>query len=171
MIIAFDPGLNGACAILDSSNNLKLFKLPLVDKTIDSKQLIFILKSNCEIDTPIIIEKTWARRGESTTSSFTAGKNYGILLAVANLFSQNVILITPQSWKKQFKELQEYKPFIEAEKKKKRYYAKESSRVLASKLFPNNAKSFARVSQDGNSDAALLALYYSQSSKIFDVGD
>jgi crossover junction endodeoxyribonuclease RuvC len=80
---------------------------------------------------------------QGVTSSFNFGMAFGLVLGVIAGCKIPVALITPGEWKREFR--------IGADK--------QAARLLASRMFPIYAHSFARVKDDGRAEAALLSVY------------
>jgi hypothetical protein len=120
-------------------------------------------------------------------SSFTSGSGYGSLQGIGYGLGFKVVIIGPQTWKKDFPELltkesndfktqqikikqelktikdkaiqKQYKKEIEKLNRLIKKEAKSQSRLIAMKLYPKLKDEFKKTKDDGKSDALLLGLY------------
>ena len=90
-----------------------------------------------------VIEKVSAMPGQGVSSMFRFGEGYGALQMAIAGHRHTRHFVTPATWKKHFKLSRD----------------KGVSRGLAIQRFPQHAKLFARVKDDGRAEATLLALY------------
>jgi len=140
-IAGVDPGFKGAIAFIEE-RNIKVFDLPIINGQKKSLNLIalknLIIEENPEY---LFVEQPQGRPGQglSSTSRFFywAGAIVGLCIGL----DRRVVLITPQSWKKEF-------GLIGKEKRESIY--------KASLLFPE--VEFKRT-DDGKADALLIAFY------------
>jgi crossover junction endodeoxyribonuclease RuvC len=156
-ILGVDPGAGGALAMLDTElAALVVCDMPVatvrVGKT-DRRQISEIwlagILKDYEPDCAWI-ERVHALPKQGVTSSFTFGLAYGMARGVLAAMSVPVTLVTPQEWKKSFR--------LGPDKRE--------VRLVAARLFPDNALSFARVRDDGRAEAALLALFGAQQGSM-----
>jgi crossover junction endodeoxyribonuclease RuvC len=89
------------------------------------------------------IERVHAMPKQGVTSSFAFGLSYGLARGVLAALGVSVTLVTPQEWKKSFRLGPD----------------KNEARLVAARLFPENASYFTRAKDDGRAEAALLALF------------
>lgn len=100
--IGFDPGKEGAYAILFGEDRPKVGPFPFIGKELDLRMLYCVLVSH---DVPrediyLVIEKVHAMPGQGVTSMFTFGSGFGELKALAKILGYRWALVTPQEWKK-----------------------------------------------------------------------
>lgn len=104
LIIAFDPGINGAVAMGTQHQVIAAYVLPKAGKELDIQLLsadISNFLSAYPGANPIgIIEKVGAMPGQGVTSMFSFGKVYGMLQGLLAGYHIPIHLVTPQSWKK-----------------------------------------------------------------------
>lgn len=78
-IIALDPGLHGAIAIL-KNNTITAQNLPIAGKALDLAALTAIIQ---DADPSLaVIEKVASMPGQGVTSTFKFGQGYGALLGI-----------------------------------------------------------------------------------------
>lgn len=150
-IIGIDPGANGAVAILDNKTGdlVQVFDMPSVEITIGGKNkkrvAPYLLAEELRLynvhGTRAIVENVSAMPGQGVTSMFAFGHAFGLALGVLAGMGITADLVTPAKWKRDLK----VNP------------GKDGSRLLAMTLWPDQAKEFKRVKDDGRAEAALLA--------------
>lgn len=158
MIIGIDPGIKGAIAFYDPAiNYLCVQDLPVRWKLVNQKKRF-------EIDTAalfamvqiwktthfetVIIEEPHAMPGASATSQFNFGVTCGRLFGLTECLQcarpiEQILYVDPSSWKQAMQ--------CPADKNR--------ARARAVELFPDYKEQFARSSDDGKAEAALLAFY------------
>jgi len=153
----------------------------------DVKKIVDIVKKYDKKDIVFAIERQSTRPGEGNVSSHTNGQNYGILQGIGYCIEANVLIILPRTWKKHFPDLstdvfvelrdgvkdannkyknekdkckkKQYKKDVEKIRRCVKSEAKRQSREICKKLYPSISYEFNKVSDDGKSDAMLIALY------------
>lgn len=165
-ILGIDPGAGGALALFVTVQDttswpfLQLYDMPVIvgkvgsrNRTQISESLLAGLVRDMKPDIAWI-EQVHAMPRQGVTSSFNFGLAFGLCRGVCAALNVPVQLIAPTVWKRHFR----------------LGVGKHDSRLLACRLFPENAAQFARVRDDGRAEAALLALYGSrQGSTQFSV--
>lgn len=155
-ILGVDPGLSGGWALLDGAGKvitLANFPTRTVKKhgktstQLDGPQLAFDF--DCAKPTHAFVEAVSSRPRQA--GQFQFGVNAGIIHGI--LFAQGIepILVGSAAWKGMLG--------IKRGEDQTKRDMKTQSRVVATKLFPAHAASFARVKDDGVAEAALIALY------------
>jgi crossover junction endodeoxyribonuclease RuvC len=154
-VLGVDPGAGGALAMFDTDlQALVVCDMPVarvragktLRRQISESWLADILK-NYQPDCAWI-ERVHALPKQGVTSSFSFGVAYGLVRGVLGGLGVPVTLVTPNEWKRAFRLGPD----------------KHEARLIASRLFPQNAQSFIRARDDGRAEAALLALFGSQQS-------
>jgi crossover junction endodeoxyribonuclease RuvC len=144
-IIAFDPGLGGAGAVLYPAQNAVLaFDMPVVAGDVDAASLAALL-AKFKPDMAFV-ELVAARPGQGVSSMFKFGCGFGILRGVIAACGVPMTLVSPQKWKRSFG--------LDSDKEK--------SRAMALRLWPTRADLFGLKKHHGRAEAALLALYGSK---------
>ena len=142
-LIAIDPGINGAYAVLDGAGEfIQADELPRFDKTLNATELGKLFEGF--IPRLAAIEKVGAMPKQGVTSVFTFGCAYGVCLGVAGGAGVPVALILPNAWKKHFRLIG--KP-------------KDAARELAARLYPRAVNSLRLKKHHGRADAILIGRY------------
>ena len=142
-IIAIDPGVNGAFAILGHRGEfIKADELPRFDKLVDAVAFGALVASYAPASA--VIERVGAMKGQGVTSMFTFGAAYGVAIGVIGGYGIPFALITPAKWKAHFRLVG--KP-------------KDAARELAIRLYPEAASHLSLKKHQGRADALLLARY------------
>ncbi len=160
LIVAIDPGLSGAVAIIKPSGTVAaVFDLPIMAKgkgtgrtknCINARELyvnlvdiILSITAGTSIETVCYLETVNSMPGQGCTATFSLGDTFGAIRAVIACIGIPLIQVSPQSWKK--------------------YYGitkdKEVARALAINKCPNLAKELARKKDADRAEAILIGLY------------
>lgn len=152
-VIGIDPGLDGALALLSSTGALmSVVDMPSFrikpkgngSRVIDALGLARLIDAWVKVyPTAEAYLEDVNSHGMGLQSAFNFGEGYGIVKGVLAAHFIRVTLVTPARWKRAMR--------VTA--------AKDSSRAMASGLWPNRAAEFARVKDDGRAEAALIAFY------------
>jgi crossover junction endodeoxyribonuclease RuvC len=148
VILGIDPGLSGAIAVLDLSNNL-LAVHDMPTTTIrsgksDKRQLSEAMLSSLVKQTNAqhsYLEFVSARPGQGVSSMFNFGVGYGAIRGVLAGLGVPMSTVTPAKWQRDLNLAK----------------GKDANRARAAQLFPEFAYLFSRVKDDGRADAALIA--------------
>ena len=149
-VLGVDPGAIGALAMLDTDlGALVVCDMPstLIKIGKGHRRQIseFWLADTLRVwqAETAVIERVHALPKQGVTSSFSFGLSYGLVRGVLAALGVSVQLVTPQEWKRSFRLGPD----------------KNEARIIASRLFPQNAMCFTRAKDDGRAEAALLALF------------
>jgi crossover junction endodeoxyribonuclease RuvC len=148
-IVGIDPGLTGGFAVWMDGKIVDAWNTPTfaVVKNhkkrnhLDCAKIIMDLQNIHEPH--VIIEQQQAYKGQGVSTTFTTGKNYGILLGLLDGLDIPYTIVTPQAWKKALKLGKD----------------KQLSFDLGNELFPDACHHWLRKKDDGVVEAALLAHY------------
>ena len=145
VVWGIDVGINGALTMFDVENGvLDIHDMPIVErngkKVVSGHLVANILRTNHGI---VWIERVGARPGQGVSSMFSFGRSAGIVEGVAVALDMPINLVTPQAWQR--------KCLVQS--------GKDASRSRAMEVFPAYSQSFARKSDDGRADSALIAYY------------
>lgn len=142
-LFAIDPGLTGAIAHFRNGELIRVLDMPIIDRTVDGTQIAHYV---AEADGPkvIVVEVPGVRPGESATSAFRAGENYGRILQAVSY------------WPLEHMRSQDWSKIVRRPAKMTRSDRKEWSRRRAIELWPDHAHLFTRVKDDGRAEAALI---------------
>jgi crossover junction endodeoxyribonuclease RuvC len=147
MILAIDPGLEGACAVVNAECDLiACFDLPVTgdgaQRRIDAATLADLIRQH----TPYafaIVEQASSRPGQGASSTFRYGRGYGTILGVIGALAIPVRHVTPAKWKRALG--------LDNEG--------ETARARAIETWPHQADLFTRKKDHHRAEAALLGLY------------
>lgn len=141
-LLAIDPGVKGALAILDTDTGvLEVMDMPVVAGAVEPVQLaaiFFVWRPD-----RAIIEKVASRPGQGVASVFSFGASYGAALGVIAALKIPLARVSPSTWKAHHG--------LSADKEK--------SRAMAIATWPGEFERFKRKMDEGRAEAALLALY------------
>jgi len=161
IIVAIDPGLTGAIAVVQSRIVLEVHDLPIVTTLKTTKTKSGKQKKNNELDIEeffimykdilrtwrpelVVLEKVHSMPGQGVASMFSFGRNFGQIEGVIRTTGGTPIrYITPQSWKKHHNLIKK---------------GKDASVILCRLLYPMMLDTFMK-SKDGRADAVLMAEY------------
>lgn len=154
-ILAFDPGMSGGIALIDSSE-IKTWAMPTLDGRIDLISIREIVVCNTLIEDVFVIEQAGMRPGQATQSGFKFAQGFGELIGLLTGLCRKPIIVSPQKWSKEFAH-----GVTETEDKKSRQrQIKKSRKEIVSKLFPGidlRETSRCRTLHEGMTDALLIA--------------
>jgi Holliday junction resolvasome RuvABC endonuclease subunit len=154
-VLGIDPGAGGAIALIDPSLDVLLIKDMPIATVRERREISEVWLA--DIIRRFDPEEAWLERvhaypRQGVTSAFTFGMAYGLVRGVLATLKVPTHLVTPNEWKRRLR--------LPADK--------HAARVMAARLFPNDAKLFSRSRDDGRAEAALLAhfgLYANGSAK------
>jgi crossover junction endodeoxyribonuclease RuvC len=151
IIIGIDPGLSGGLAVLNNGQLIAVFDMPTIDvpyknktrKEVDPFGLHKILFENSP--DMIVVESVNAFKGQGVTSMFRFGESFGIIKGVAAsyVFSQHLLFVKPQAWKRKMNLLKT---------------EKDDARLRCIEIFSSHSDWFKLKKHSGRADAALIAL-------------
>lgn len=157
MIIAIDPGQNGAIAAYDTrSGELNVFDMPTRSfgnkgrLVVDVLEIHGLLASFKDLGASVLfIEQVGGLPGQSASGAFTFGEGFGAVTAVATLLGYRIERIPPATWKTALR--------VPSDKK--------SAITRASEMIPTHHKLWSAGAKgtiqqkSGRAEAAMLALY------------
>jgi crossover junction endodeoxyribonuclease RuvC len=152
MIIGgIDPGLTGGLAVLNEMDNIESRMMPVMgaDKgtIVDGGALARWLGDR---DVGIcIVERAGPMPSQGLGSTFKFGTVYGQVLGALQAALIPYKLVTPARWKRHFNLSKD----------------KDASRRVAIERFPYAADNFALSKSHGRAEAALIALWWSETMK------
>jgi crossover junction endodeoxyribonuclease RuvC len=150
MILGIDPGAAGAIAWLSLTGEL------LAVEDMPAAHVLIGTKARLRVSAPMLaaliretmptaafVEKVGAMPGQGTASMFSFGFSAGLVDGVLAGLGIPTTYVTPQSWKKAAGLTSD----------------KSAVRLRAAQLWPDMARHFARVKDDGRAEAALIARF------------
>jgi crossover junction endodeoxyribonuclease RuvC len=150
VIVGCDPGKSGALARLDESGRLwGVVDMPVVGPTISAHLLDEAVHDWIDpmFDPPYgvaVIEDVHAMPKQGVSSMFSFGRSLGVAEGVLAGNGLSLRYVSPAKWKRALGLTGD----------------KGASRRRAIELFPDQAKLFARVKDDGRAEAALIAWWH-----------
>jgi crossover junction endodeoxyribonuclease RuvC len=150
LVVGADPGLGGAVALLDTTDDrLLIWDMPThaltrsgkAKREIDAYSLADILRLH-RID-HLFIERVGAMPGQGVSSVFAFGQAFGVIRGVASAIGIPMTLVSPAKWKKDLG--------VPA--------AKDGARARCSQIFPAHAHLWSRSKDHSRAEALLLAHY------------
>lgn len=159
-IIGIDPGLDGACAIVESGKVTDIYDINTYEisvgvagsgekrrkrRRIDGAGLIRFLKKNTDADF-VILEEVGARPGMHAVATFTFGRTLGIIETAVAAAGISIHYVPSQVWKRELRVTPD----------------KDSSRMRASELYPDAWEWWERKKDHNRAEAALIAYYGDQ---------
>jgi crossover junction endodeoxyribonuclease RuvC len=147
--LGIDIGLNGAIALVEGGQLLEVHDMPTftVERNAKTKRMVNAAELARLIRQAApgsaYLERLNAMPGQGVTSMFSMGQSLGVVLGILAAFDIATTTIPPRTWQKALDVPQ----------------GKDGSRYRAAQLFPAHAAQFARVKDDGRSDAVLIAAY------------
>ena len=152
LIAGIDPGITGAIAWLSPDGFLiEVEDLPVVEVKVGTsmrRRMVPAILGDMLGEAPrrpahVFLEEVSSRPGEGAVGAFSFGRGFGQIEGVLAGLNIPFTLVRPAAWKKAMG--------VPADKG--------SARLRASQLWPGAAKRFARVKDDGRSEAALIGLW------------
>ena len=150
-LLGIDPGKEGCVAAVSRTTREIVFHDCPVYKDgkkehVDVRGCADLLMNYVGTDMELItMERVHAMPKNGSISAFSLGYSYGVWLGIINTLQLPHKLVTPQAWKKSMMpgELKE----------------KDSSRVVAVRLFPHSAGQLKLVKHHNRADALLIACF------------
>lgn len=149
-IMAFDPGLSGAMAVIND-HGILMEPFPVIGGFLNLSAISAWASSNLTLDTRAYLEHVHAVYGSSAAGTFTFGRGMGSLEGLLTGLGISYELVQPKTWQREIHRGIEGK-----------LTAKEKSRMAAARLFPQydfRASEKCRKPHDGMIDAVLIAEY------------
>jgi hypothetical protein len=151
--VGIDPGLGGALAVIDG-HAVKLYDTPTAfigtkgkrDYLIANMADILMRHGKDETESFAVVESVHSMPAQGVASSFSFGRGLGIWEGVLSALQIPYAKVAPQTWKKAL--------LFDMPRDNK-----DSSRIAATRLFPNAADMLARKKDDGRAEALLMAEY------------
>lgn len=162
-ILGVDPGMDGACALVDEIDVIEVFDMPRVSANRTSD----LSKERDEVSAPILIDQLvdlkerlgidlavleWVAASPQmgATSAFRFGETFGITRAALAAARIPTHLVRPSEWKSQLK----------LPGKAKNKQAEDIVRARAMSLYPNSSRWLARKKDVDRAEAIMLAHWF-----------
>ncbi|MGB5178488.1 MAG: hypothetical protein WBP44_07140 [Gammaproteobacteria bacterium] len=154
MCLGIDPGLTGAIALIDGERMIRIWDMPVTEKTTGKgKEVNSYLLSDLIVDAMSMadrgllvakVEQVAAMPGQGVSSMFSFGYSAGVVSGVLGSLGVNKQMVRPQAWKRSYGLTGR---------------DKDASRTLAIERYPEAAPLLARKKDVGRADALLIAGY------------
>ena len=150
--IGIDPGLSGAVAFIHESDSVAFIDMPVFatkkGKKFRNEIDLYALQQELAArsaghESHLCIEAQSSRPGQGVSSTFTIGKNYGLLLGMIETMRMRYEVVWPAAWKKA----------VMAGMGD----GKSESIIVATRLYPGVADDLRRVKDHNRADALLIA--------------
>jgi crossover junction endodeoxyribonuclease RuvC len=170
IVLAIDPGLNGALAFLDSEKSIKIIEdMPLTtEKLCDGRTKKNVSGSGLahaispfahsiriavieDVSAMTYVDSSGKVRGQGAAASFAFGKGFGVVIGVLEALQVPIVFVKPAIWK--------LKMGLSSNK--------QGSLDLATKLFPLQKHLWPLKKHDGRAEAVLLAVFGYRSFRGF----
>ena len=147
IVVAIDPGIDGAAAALDDSCGLFQDVIDLPTRIVGKRREIDVRRLSSWMyhlmPRRVVIEEVHSMPRDGRVGSFNFGVTYGMLRAVSLLATnQPPEFVSPQKWKAYFHLISEDKA---------------ASRGLALRLWPDQDHVLTRVKDHNRAEAMLIA--------------
>ena len=160
LIIAIDPGINGAICFFENGEVKEVLEMPTMaegkknKRQVNGRQIYNEISSRIENyklqDINVVVEQVSAMPGQGVTSMFNFGQSFGVLKGIFSAMQMPMDFVSPVKWKK-------YYNLINSQK--------DSSRTKAIEFFPYISSKLSRKKDANKADAILIASFYYQNQK------
>ncbi len=160
LIIAIDPGINGAICFFENGQVKDVLEMPTMaegkknKRQINGHQMYNELSSrikgyNTE-NINVIVEQVSAMPGQGVTSMFNFGQSFGVIKGICAAMQLPIFFVRPAKWKKHFE-------LINTQK--------DASRTKAIEMFPKISPILSKKKDSNKADAILIASFYENITK------
>jgi hypothetical protein len=170
IVVAVDPGLTGACAVVDHNGLRALFDLPtmhdpiagpeaLVKNKVDGRALVKLLRQHCPAGEPVraVLEsvRTMGGKNNAVQTQGSLLRSLGAIETVLECMGWLPSYVAPQTWKRHY-------GLIKAKcEKQTAAQGKRKSLECARRLYPQ-CNELARAKDHNRSEALLMAHHWRQ---------
>tara|TARA_Y100000741_G_scaffold104886_1_gene78350 strand:- start:1872 stop:2366 length:495 start_codon:yes stop_codon:yes gene_type:complete len=160
LIIAIDPGINGAICFFENGEVKDVIEMPTMAEGKKNKRQVNghqmynelslrIKKYNIE-NINVIVEQVSAMPGQGVTSMFNFGQSFGVIKGICAAMQLPIFFVRPAKWKKHFE-------LINTQK--------DASRTKAIEMFPKISSILSKKKDSNKADAILIASFYENIKK------
>lgn len=150
VVMAIDPGLNGAYAVLDAADRVvEASELPRFSKSLDAAALADLIRRHDPA--LVVVERVASRPGQGVHSTFLFGQTFGTVIGVVQAHGVRLGFVTPAKWKGHFRLLKQNK---------------DAAREYAARTYPAFAPELKLKKHHGRADAILIARYAMEGGKL-----
>ncbi len=155
LIIAIDPGINGAICFFEDGEVKDVIEMPTMAEGKKNKrqvngrqmfnELTLRIKEYNAKNINVIVEQVSAMPGQGVTSMFNFGQSFGVIKGICAAMQLPIFFVRPAKWKKHFE-------LINSQK--------DSSRTKAIEMFPKISSILSKKKDSNKADAILIASFY-----------
>jgi len=155
LVIAIDPGINGAICFFENGEVKDVFEMPTMAEGKKNKRQVNghqmynelsyrINKYNIK-NINVVVEQVSAMPGQGVTSMFNFGQSFGVIKGICAAMQLPIFFVRPAKWKKHFE-------LINTQK--------DASRTKAIEMFPKISSILSKKKDSNKADAILIASFY-----------
>ena len=155
LIIAIDPGINGAICFFENGEVKDVFEMPTMAEGKKNKrqvnghqmfnELSYRIKKYGIHKINVVVEQVSAMPGQGVTSMFNFGQSFGVIKGICAAMQLPIFFVRPAKWKKHFE-------LINTQK--------DASRTKAIEMFPKISSILSKKKDSNKADAILIASFY-----------
>ena len=155
LIIAIDPGINGAICFFENGEVKEVLDMPTMAEGKKNKRQVNGHQMYNELSNRIkeyesktinvIVEQVSAMPGQGVTSMFNFGQSFGVIKGICAAMQLPIFFVRPAKWKKHFE-------LINSQK--------DASRTKAIEMFPKISSILSKKKDSNKADAILIASFY-----------
>ena len=155
LIIAIDPGINGAICFFENGEVKDVFEMPTMAEGKKNKrqvnghqmynELSYRIKKYNIQNINVVVEQVSAMPGQGVTSMFNFGQSFGVIKGICAAMQLPIFFVRPTKWKKHFE-------LINSQK--------DASRTKAIEMFPKISSILSKKKDSNKADAILIASFY-----------
>ena len=155
LIIAIDPGINGAICFFENGEVKDVIEMPTMAEGKKNKrqvnghqmfnELSYRIKKYNIQNINVVVEQVSAMPGQGVTSMFNFGQSFGVIKGICAAMQLPIFFVRPAKWKKHFE-------LINTQK--------DASRTKAIEMFPKISSILSKKKDSNKADAILIASFY-----------
>ena len=155
LIIAIDPGINGAICFFQNGEVKDVLEMPTMAEGKKNKrqvnghqmynELLYRIKKYNMQNINVVVEQVSAMPGQGVTSMFNFGQSFGVIKGICAAMQLPIFFVRPAKWKKYFE-------LINTQK--------DSIRTKAIEMFPKISSNLSKKKDSNKADAILIASFY-----------
>ena len=155
LIIAIDPGINGAICFFENGEVKDVLEMPTMAEGKKNKrqvnghqmynELSYRIKKYNIQNINVVVEQVSAMPGQGVTSMFNFGQSFGVIKGICAAMQLPIFFVRPTKWKKHFE-------LINTQK--------DASRTKAIEMFPKVSSILSKKKDSNKADAILIASFY-----------
>ena len=157
LIIAIDPGINGAICFFENGEVKDVFEMPTMAEGKKNKrqvnghqmynELTHRIQKYKTLDVNVVVEQVSAMPGQGVTSMFNFGQTFGAIKGICAALGLPIFFVRPSKWKKHFDLINS---------------SKDASRTKVIEMYPSISNLLSKKKDVNKSDAILIARFYNE---------